>query len=174
MNAGSPLRRRGGRGATTQSTAGQPAFAWRISATSEGDEDAPSGASHARRSDVSHARPLACHLGVSDLELERKGCHMSVHMVQAKIRRESVTDVQAAAKRMFAAIDAAQPEGIRYASSLLPDGETFVALLQIDDGVENPLPGFPEFREFLEGVEASRAEPANVQPLTVIGSYRMF
>jgi hypothetical protein len=99
---------------------------------------------------------------------------MSVHMVHAKINRESVTDVQAGAKKMFAAVDAAQPEGIRYASCLLPDGETFVALLQVDDGVENPLPGFPEFREFLEGVEASRAEPANVQPLTVIGSYRLF
>jgi hypothetical protein len=95
-------------------------------------------------------------------------------MVQAKIRRESVSDVQAATKKMFAAIDEAQPEGIRYASSLLPDGETFVALLQIDDGVENPLPGFPEFREFLEGVEASRAEPANAQPLTVIGPCRLF
>jgi hypothetical protein len=99
---------------------------------------------------------------------------MSVQMVQAKIKRESVTDVQAAAKNMFAAVDAAQPEGIRYASCLLPDGETFVALLQVDDGVENPLPGFPEFREFLKGVEASRAEPPNVQPLTVIGSYRLF
>ena len=99
---------------------------------------------------------------------------MSVQMVQAKIRRESVTDVQAAAKKMFAAIDAAQPEGIRYASSLLRDGETFVALLQVDDGVENPLPGFPEFLDFLEGVEASRAEPATVQPLKVIGSYRLF
>jgi hypothetical protein len=113
-------------------------------------------------------------LDAKDLELERKGCHMTVHMVQAKVRAESVADVAAAARKMFAAIDAAQPEGLRYASSLLPDGETFVALLQLDDGVENPLPGFPEFREFLEGVEASRAEPANVQPMTVIGSYRMF
>lgn len=110
----------------------------------------------------------------SDLKLERNGHHMSVHMIHAKVRRESVTGVEAAARKMFAAIDAAQPEGIRYASSLLPDGETFVALLQIDDGVENPLPGFPEFQEFLAGVEASRAEPANVQPLTVIGSYRLF
>ena len=99
---------------------------------------------------------------------------MNVQMVQAKIRRERVIEVQAAARKMFAAIDAAQPEGIRYASSLLPDGETFVALLQVDDGVENPLPGIPEVREFLEGVEASRAEPATVQPLTVIGSYRLF
>jgi hypothetical protein len=107
-------------------------------------------------------------------KLERKAHQMSVHMVQAKIKRESVTEVQAATKQMFAAIDGAQPEGIRYASCLLPDGETFVALLQIDDGVENPLPEFPEFRELLEGVEASRAEPPDVQPLTVIGSYRLF
>lgn len=99
---------------------------------------------------------------------------MSVHMVEAKIKRESVTDVQAATKKMFEVVDAAQPDGIRYASCLLPDGETFLAFLQVDDGVENPLPGFPEFREFLEGVEASRAEPAKVQPLTVVGSYRLF
>lgn len=99
---------------------------------------------------------------------------MSVQMVQSKIKRESVSDVQAATKKVFAAIDAAQPEGIRYASCLLPDGETFVALLQLDDGAESPLPEFPEFRELLEGVEASRAAPANAQPLTVIGSYRLF
>ena len=99
---------------------------------------------------------------------------MIVQMIQAKIKRESVTDVQAAATKMFAAINAAQPEGIRYASCLLPDGETFVALVQLDDGTENPLPGFPEFQAFFDGVEASRAAPAEVQPLTVVGSYRMF
>jgi hypothetical protein len=99
---------------------------------------------------------------------------MSLHMVQAKIQRDSVTDVRAGAEKMFAAVNAAQPEGIRYASCLLPDGETFLAFLQVDDGVENPLPGFPEFQEFLAGVEASRAEPADVQPLTVVGSYRLF
>jgi hypothetical protein len=89
----------------------------------------------------------------SDLKLEGKGHQMSVQMVQSRVKPESVADVLAAAKRTFAAIDAAQPEGIRYASCLLPDGETFIALL--------------------EGVEASRAEPPNVQPLTVIGSYRL-
>ena len=99
---------------------------------------------------------------------------MTVHMVEAKIKPESVAGVHAGAEKMFAAIDAAQPEGIRYASCLLPDGETFLAFLQLADGVENPLPGFPEFQEFLERVEASRAEPANVQPLTVVGSYRLF
>jgi len=33
---------------------------------------------------------------------------------------------------MFAAINAAQPEGIRYASLLLDGGETFVALVQVE------------------------------------------
>jgi len=99
---------------------------------------------------------------------------MTLHMVQSKIRSESVGDVEAAAKKTFAALNDAQPQGIRYASAVLPDGETFLALLQLDDGVENPLPGVAEFREFLELVEASRAEPPDVQPLTVVGSYRLF
>jgi hypothetical protein len=99
---------------------------------------------------------------------------MTVHMAEARIRAESVTDVQAAAKKMFAAINAAQPEGIRYVWWVLPDGETFVALAQVDDGVENPIPGLPEFQELQEGLEGWLAEPPNAQPLTVIGSCRLF
>jgi hypothetical protein len=99
---------------------------------------------------------------------------MSVQMAQAKIKAESVGDVREATKKMFAAINAAQPEGIRYASLLLPDGDTFVAVVQVDEGVENPIPGFPEFRELQETVEGSRAEPTSVQSLSVIGSYRLF
>ena len=99
---------------------------------------------------------------------------MSVQMAEAKIKAEGVTDVQAAATKMFAAINAARPEGIRYAWCLLPDGETFVALVQVDDGVENPIPGLPEFRELQEGLKGWLAEPPNAQPLTVIGSYRLF
>jgi hypothetical protein len=99
---------------------------------------------------------------------------MSVQIVEAKIKAESVTDVQAAAKKMFAALNAAQPEGIRYAWYALPDGETFAALVQVDDGVENPLPGLPEFQELQEVVGGSLAEPPNSQPVTVVGSYRFF
>ena len=70
--------------------------------------------------------------------------------------------------------DAAQAEGIRYASLLLPDGETLVALLQVDNGLNNPLADLPEYQELLETAERSRAEPAVVQHLTVTGSYRLF
>ena len=99
---------------------------------------------------------------------------MSVYMAQAKVRAERVTDVQAAPNKMFAALNAAQPEGIRYAWSVLPDGETFIALAQLDDGVENPIPGFPEFQELQEGLEGWLAEAPTSQPLTVVGSYRLF
>jgi hypothetical protein len=99
---------------------------------------------------------------------------MSVHMAQGKVKAESVTEVQAAANKMFAALDAEQPEGVRYAWSVLPDGETFVALVQLDDGVENPIPGFPEFQELQEGLKDWLAETPSSQPLTVVGSYRLF
>ena len=99
---------------------------------------------------------------------------MTVHMAQAKVKAESVGDVQAAADKMFAALNAAQPDGIRYAWSVLPDGETFLAFAQLDDGVENPIPGFPEFQELQEGLEDWLAETPTSQPLTVVGSYRLF
>jgi hypothetical protein len=99
---------------------------------------------------------------------------MSVHMAQARIKPEHVTDLQAAADRMFAAIDAAQPEGVRYAWCVLPDGETFVALVQVDDGLENPILGLPEFQALQEGTKGWIAEAPGAQALTVIGSYRLF
>jgi hypothetical protein len=99
---------------------------------------------------------------------------MSVQMASAKIKPGSVSDVRAATEKMFAAINRAQPDGIRYASLLLADGETFVAVVQVDEGAENPIPGFPEFRELQELVEGSRAKPPSVQPLTLVGSYRLF
>ena len=99
---------------------------------------------------------------------------MSVLMAKTKIKTAGVADVKAATRKMFAAINAAQPEGIRYASLLLADGQTFVAIVQLDGGLENPVPGFPEFRELQEVVDGSRAEPNNVEQWTVVGSYRLF
>lgn len=98
---------------------------------------------------------------------------MSVLMVESKIQAERVADVQAELTKVFAAVKKAQPEGTRYASLLL-DGDTFIALLQLDDGVENPLPDLPEYRQMLELVEGSRAAPVKVQRWSVFDSYRLF
>ena len=76
--------------------------------------------------------------------------------------------------KVISALEAAQAEGIRYASLLLPDGETLVALLQANDGLNNPLSDLQEYQELLAIAEQSRAEPAVVLHLTVTGSYRLF
>ena len=99
---------------------------------------------------------------------------MNVLTVRAKVKEEHVADAEAAVKRMFAAIEREQLEGIRYASVKLADGVTFLALLELEDGVDNPLPGLPEAQEFYASLPDWYAEPPEVGPGTVVGSYRFF
>lgn len=99
---------------------------------------------------------------------------MSILMVRSKVKAANVAEVEAAARRVFAALQQKQPTGIRYTSCRLSDGVTYVAVLELDDGIDNPLPALPEFREFQENLKNWMAEPPMVEPLTVVGSYRFF
>ncbi len=99
---------------------------------------------------------------------------MNVTTVRAKLKEEHVAEAVAAVKRMFAAIEREGPEGIRYASVKLEDGVTFLALLEVEEGVENPLPGLPEAQEFYDRLPGWYAEPPDVGPGPLIGSYRLF
>jgi hypothetical protein len=99
---------------------------------------------------------------------------MNVMMIRAKVKAENVPDIQAAAEKMFGSINAVRPEGVKYASSRLSDGVSFVALLALDDPADNPLQAIPEFRQFQEHLPEWLAEPPTVEPLTVIGSYELF
>jgi hypothetical protein len=99
---------------------------------------------------------------------------MSMTMIRAKVKTESAADVEVAARRMFSAIEQARPRGVRYASCRLADGATFVILLDLEDGSENPLPTLPAFREFQDALTEWLAAPLLREQLTVIGSYRTF
>ena len=99
---------------------------------------------------------------------------MKVLMVRSKVKAEHVAEIEAAGERLFAALQQAQPQGIRYTTCRLPDGVTYVSLLEIDDGVDNPLPAMPEARAFQEHLKNWIAEPAISEQLTVFGSYRVF
>lgn len=46
---------------------------------------------------------------------------MSVLMVRSIVKEESVPQVEAAAQKVFSALEQAQPKGIRYASCKLAD-----------------------------------------------------
>jgi hypothetical protein len=99
---------------------------------------------------------------------------MNVTMIRAKVKDESIAEVEAAVKTWFAAIEQAQPKGVHYASCRLPDSATFVIMLKLDEGIENPLPTVPEFTEFQASLQNWLAEPPAPEQLTVIGSYNLF
>ena len=99
---------------------------------------------------------------------------MHVMMFRATIKEEHLSDIEGAVTTMFAAINAHQPQGVRYASSRLGDTSTYVILLALDRPGENPLAAIPEFRAFQGLIQSWLAEPTVPQPLTVIGTYNLF
>jgi len=120
---------------------------------------------------LSHLRAAA---GLCFDTTRKERASMSILTVRAKVKEEHVADAEAAVKRMFAAIEREGIEGIRYASIKLDDGVTYLALLELEDGVENPLLALPEARDFYDSLPGWYAEPPEVGPATVVGSYRLF
>ncbi|MFI7430790.1 hypothetical protein ACIBPB_27725 [Micromonospora sp. NPDC049836] len=99
---------------------------------------------------------------------------MPVLMVRYQVADEGVAELVDAIETTFAAVAAQEPEGIRYAY-LRPTGTTeFVALLELAEGVENPLPGIAAARR-LQATVATWAvgQVPTPQPLDVLGAYRL-
>jgi hypothetical protein len=97
---------------------------------------------------------------------------MIVLMTRTRVKAGSAANVEAAAERLFSAIDQAQPKNIRCASCKLPDGVTFVTLLQVEEGTDNPLPALAAYKEFQGSLKSWVAEPPIAEQLMVIRSYR--
>ena len=99
---------------------------------------------------------------------------MNLMMVRARLKEENVAEAQAATEKVIQALEQARPADVRYASSVLSDGVTFVALLEMEPGQEHPLRTFPAYVELIENLKQWYAEPPTVQYMTVIGSYQLF
>jgi len=97
---------------------------------------------------------------------------MSVMMLRTTVKPESAADAEAGVKTLFAALAEAKPEGIRYTSYRLADGLTYVVLLEIEEGIDNPLPKVAAFREFQENLKGWLAGPPAPDQLVTIGDYR--
>jgi len=99
---------------------------------------------------------------------------MSITMVKATIKPDKTSEMEKAGREMFTAIEAAQPQGVRYASCKLADGETYMILLELNDNENNPLGTVQAFRDFQDSLRSWLAGPPVVEELTPIGSYRLF
>lgn len=102
---------------------------------------------------------------------------MSVFVVRSRVKLDSVPDVEAGVEKMISALEEAAPSGVRYAYSKLSDGVTFLALLELSDGTENPMPGIAACREFQHNLNTrwiDQPHPPAPEPLEVVGSYGLF
>lgn len=99
---------------------------------------------------------------------------MNLLMVRARLKEDNVADAKAATEKVIQALEQERPADVRYASSVLNDGVTFVALLEMEPGQEHPLRTFPAYVEMIENLKQWYAEPPTVEYMTVIGSYQLF
>ncbi|MGC5015441.1 hypothetical protein ACLQ2R_32175 [Streptosporangium sp. DT93] len=99
---------------------------------------------------------------------------MPVLMIRYQVADEGAEEVADAVRATFAEVGERRPDGIRYACLRLAGGTEFVALLELDEGVENPLPGMEAARRLRAAVTRWAVEPGPVpRPVEVLGSYRV-
>jgi hypothetical protein len=99
---------------------------------------------------------------------------MTVLMVRAKIKEENAAAAKAAVGNVIEELERERPADVRYTASLLGDGVTFIALVELNPDGSHPLARFPAYAEFVESLKQWYAEPPAVERMTVIGSYQLF
>ena len=99
---------------------------------------------------------------------------MSVMLVRQNVEDGSIEEAEAAVRDLFATLDRVRPEGLGYASTRVVDSGTFVILLELADGIEDPRPAIPEFLRFLEQLKGWVDGPPVIEHLDVVGSYNLF
>lgn len=97
---------------------------------------------------------------------------MRVVMAQFTIKEESLQEFAAARDRILSQLRNEQPKGIRYTWCAMPDGRSFIGWLELDEGIENPLPGLEAGRAFMNRVQNWIAAASTREELQVVGSWR--
>lgn len=97
---------------------------------------------------------------------------MPTLIVRYEVGPQGVDDIVKAVELAFAAVNERQPNGIRWTYWQGPGDTEFGAILELADGVENPLPGIAAARGVQEAIaKGIVGEPPTPKPVTVIGSY---
>jgi hypothetical protein len=97
---------------------------------------------------------------------------MSIQMIRFQVASEGVAEVVGAVQAAVAALTAQQPAGVRYTYYRRAGSTEFVALLELDAGIENPLLGIAAARALQAAVARwVVGEPPVPQPLELLGAY---
>src|SRR5262245_65927569 len=99
---------------------------------------------------------------------------MSVVMVRQKVRDGSLEEAEAAVRDLFATLDRARPEGLRYASTRVVDSSTLVILTELAEGIEDPRPAMPGYPRFLDKLKEWGGGLRVIDHLVVVSSGTLF
>ena len=97
---------------------------------------------------------------------------MALQIVRAGIKPGHAADLEAAAAKVFTALSELQPQGLRYASLRLAD-DSYLIVLDVADGTDNPLPSIAAFQEFQAGLQRWLYGAPVIESASVVGSYRV-
>jgi tRNA (Thr-GGU) A37 N-methylase len=97
---------------------------------------------------------------------------MSVVVVRYRTRPERADENEALVEQVFAELASSRPDGLRYVTFRLADGEQFVHVAEVDtaDGT-NPLSDIAAFGVFQERIPEPMVEGPVVADATLVGSY---
>jgi hypothetical protein len=95
-------------------------------------------------------------------------------IVQYKVKADQADENRRLIEAVFASLQEASPENLRYASFVKEDGVSFVHIASIEtsDG-SNPLEEIAAFDSFTEAIGDRCEIPPQVAVLEVVGSYKL-
>ncbi len=100
---------------------------------------------------------------------------MKTTIVRYKVKADRADENRDYIRRVFQALDAHRPAGLRYVSFNLEDGVSFVHIAVIEDeAAGNPLSEISAFKTFVAEIKDRCEEPPVATTADIVGSYRLF
>jgi hypothetical protein len=96
---------------------------------------------------------------------------MKQNLVIYRTKPDRAEENQRLVEAVFRELHASAPQGLRYASMRLAD-DTFVHVVEMPEGA-NTLLEMEVFQRFLAELRDRCIEPPRVNPMTIVGNYRM-
>jgi hypothetical protein len=96
---------------------------------------------------------------------------MSVQTARFRIPPRQILAVTEQIEVLFAAVHAAAPPGMRYTVLRENDGAVFTLILELTDGVDNPLPSIPAAAAFRSWLASQTDDDVTPRACTVLGRY---
>jgi len=93
-------------------------------------------------------------------------------IVQYRVHREHADQNEALVRDVYAELAERGPDGLRYATYVLPDGVTFVHVAQHDGDGGSPLTGLAAFRRFQGGLAERCEDGPHVREVRRVGAYQ--